>query len=206
MGSPPWPCATRERSDQDIDLQAEGACYRALDLCADRAGLALGAVEHDVAALNVRGTAEWPIDSEHFAQVGHGKLVVAADIHGAEQGDVRRHILILPRRAAPTRQDDAMTSVIADPLAVARSLSPLVEQEAASAERAGRCPTRSSMIPWMGLFALQIPRALGGFESGCETSLAVYEEVCRADGSAGWTLLATLRHRRSRPPTRVTTR
>jgi indole-3-acetate monooxygenase len=84
-----------------------------------------------------------------------------------------------------------MTSVIADPLAVARSLSPLVEQEAASAERAGTLPhSLIDAFRGSGLFALQIPRALGGFEADAETSLAVYEEVCRADGSAGWTLLA----------------
>ena len=84
-----------------------------------------------------------------------------------------------------------MSTALADPLAIARSLSPLVEQEAAAAEHAGTLP--QSLIDAFresGLFALQIPRSLGGFEADAETSLAVYEEVCRADGSAGWTLLA----------------
>jgi indole-3-acetate monooxygenase len=84
-----------------------------------------------------------------------------------------------------------MPTALADPLAIAHSLSPLVEGEAAAAEHAGTLP--QSLIDAFresGLFALQIPRSLGGFEADAETSLAVYEEVCRADGSAGWTLLA----------------
>ena len=84
-----------------------------------------------------------------------------------------------------------MPNAIDDPLSIARSLSPLVEQEAASAEEGGTLPP--SLIEAFrvsGLFALQIPRSLGGFEADAETTLAVYEEVCRADGSAGWTLLA----------------
>ena len=84
-----------------------------------------------------------------------------------------------------------MPTAIANPLAVARSLSPLVEREAAAAEHAGTLP--ESLIDAFresGLFALQIPRSLGGSEADAETTLAVYEEVCRADGSAGWTLLA----------------
>jgi alkylation response protein AidB-like acyl-CoA dehydrogenase len=84
-----------------------------------------------------------------------------------------------------------MPNAVADPLSVARSLSPLVEREAASAESEGTLP--QSLVDAFresGLFALQIPRALGGSEADAVTSLAVYEEVCRADGSAGWTLLA----------------
>ena len=84
-----------------------------------------------------------------------------------------------------------MSEAATDPLAIARSLAPLVEREAAAAEGEGTLP--ASLVTAFrdsGLFALQIPRALGGFEADAETSLAVYEEVCRADGSAGWTLLA----------------
>jgi len=84
-----------------------------------------------------------------------------------------------------------MPSAPTDPLSIARSLGPLVEQQAASAEQAGTLP--QSLIDAFrgsGLFALQIPRSLGGFEADALTTLAVYEEVCRADGSAGWTLLA----------------
>jgi alkylation response protein AidB-like acyl-CoA dehydrogenase len=78
-----------------------------------------------------------------------------------------------------------------DPLSRARSLRALVEREAASAEHEGTLPTALvDAFRDTGLFALQIPRALGGFEAGAETAVAVYEEVCRADGSAGWTLLA----------------
>ena len=41
-----------------------------------------------------------------------------------------------------------------------------------------------------GLFGLMVPKELGGEEADLPTVLAVYEEVSRADGSAGWTLLA----------------
>src|SRR6185503_12530692 len=41
-----------------------------------------------------------------------------------------------------------------------------------------------------GLFGLMVPKELGGEEADLPTVVAVYEEVCRADGSAGWTLLA----------------
>src|SRR5690349_13224754 len=84
-----------------------------------------------------------------------------------------------------------MPEAAADPLSIARSLSALVESEAATTERSGTLPP--SLVDAFrdnGLFALQIPRALGGFEADAETAVAVYEEVCRADGSAGWTLLA----------------
>ena len=35
-----------------------------------------------------------------------------------------------------------------------------------------------------------VPKELGGEEADLPTVVAVYEEVSRADGSAGWTLLA----------------
>ena len=41
-----------------------------------------------------------------------------------------------------------------------------------------------------GLFGLMVPKELGGEEADLPTVLEVYEEVCRADGSTGWTLLA----------------
>jgi alkylation response protein AidB-like acyl-CoA dehydrogenase len=79
----------------------------------------------------------------------------------------------------------------ADPRSIARSLRPLVEREAATTEEEGTLTaTLVDAFRDTGLFALQIPRALGGFEADAETALAAYEEVCRADGSAGWTLLA----------------
>ena len=35
-----------------------------------------------------------------------------------------------------------------------------------------------------------VPKELGGEEADLPTVIEVYEEVCRADGSTGWTLLA----------------
>ncbi|TML07425.1 MAG: oxidoreductase [Actinobacteria bacterium] len=84
-----------------------------------------------------------------------------------------------------------MSVGVADPVSIARSLTPLVREEAAFAEQAGTLPpSLIDAFRGSGLFALQIPRSLGGFEADALTSLEVYEEVCRADGSAGWTLLA----------------
>ena len=69
-----------------------------------------------------------------------------------------------------------MPNAIDDPLSIARSLSPLVEQEAATSEEGGTLPP--SLIDAFrasGLFALQIPRALGGFEADAETTLAGWQ-------------------------------
>lgn len=68
----------------------------------------------------------------------------------------------------------------------------MVAAEALAAERAG-CLTDKSVdaMANSGLMALAVPEALGGAEQGLETQLAVWEEVSRADGSAGWCLMAT---------------
>jgi indole-3-acetate monooxygenase len=78
-----------------------------------------------------------------------------------------------------------------DPRAIARDLVPLVEQEAEAGERA-RTLTEPLVTAFRdsGLFALQVPRDLGGFEADAETTLEVYETISRADASAGWSLLA----------------
>ncbi len=76
-------------------------------------------------------------------------------------------------------------------LARARALAPLIEREA------GRSEADSTLAVAVveafheaGLFGLMVPKELGGDEADLPTVLEVYEEVCRADGSAGWTLLA----------------
>jgi alkylation response protein AidB-like acyl-CoA dehydrogenase len=78
-----------------------------------------------------------------------------------------------------------------DMVGLARSLAGLIEGEAAQseAERAVTPPTLDALHQ-AGLFWLQVPAELGGSEADLLTALEVVEEVCRADGSAGWTLMA----------------
>jgi len=40
-----------------------------------------------------------------------------------------------------------------------------------------------------GLFRLNLPRSLGGFELDPATTAEIFEEISRADGSAGWTIV-----------------
>ena len=40
-----------------------------------------------------------------------------------------------------------------------------------------------------GLFRLNLPRSLGGFELDPATTVEIFEEISRADGSAGWTIV-----------------
>lgn len=80
---------------------------------------------------------------------------------------------------------------IADPVAVARSLATLVEGEAAAADAAGTLTTPVvEALTSAGLFGLMVPRELGGTEADAVTTLAVFEELSRADGSTGWSFLA----------------
>jgi alkylation response protein AidB-like acyl-CoA dehydrogenase len=77
------------------------------------------------------------------------------------------------------------------PLAQAQRLAGLVADEAARSEAdATLSPVVVAAFHESGLFGLMVPKELGGEEADLPTVLAVYEEVCRADGSAGWTLLA----------------
>src|SRR5947209_16585864 len=78
-------------------------------------------------------------------------------------------------------------------LETARSLAPLIESEAAAAEDAGLMTDAVvRALTDAGLFALMVPKELGGAEVDIVTALEVLEEVCRADGSTGWSLLANV--------------
>jgi len=78
-----------------------------------------------------------------------------------------------------------------DVVKIARDLVPLVEREAANCEALVTMPDAVvDAFRESGLFALQIPESLGGFEADIATTLTVYETVCRADASTGWSLLA----------------
>jgi alkylation response protein AidB-like acyl-CoA dehydrogenase len=73
----------------------------------------------------------------------------------------------------------------------ARSLAGLVERDAPRAEAEGAITAETlDGLHSAGLFRLQVPAELGGAEADLLTALEVVEEVCRADGSAGWVLMA----------------
>jgi alkylation response protein AidB-like acyl-CoA dehydrogenase len=80
---------------------------------------------------------------------------------------------------------------VADPVAAARELAPLIEAEAEAGEAACEItPTVVDALADAGLFGLMVPTALGGTEAGVHMTLEVFEELSRADGSTGWSLLA----------------
>jgi alkylation response protein AidB-like acyl-CoA dehydrogenase len=75
----------------------------------------------------------------------------------------------------------------------ARALAPVIEREAAGAESSGTMtqPVVDALTE-SGLFSLMVPRDLGGSEVDVVTALEVLEEICRIDGSTGWSLLANV--------------
>jgi len=80
---------------------------------------------------------------------------------------------------------------LTDPVATACSLAPLIESEASSADTQGTMtPAVVDALGGAGLFGLLVPRSLGGTEADAVTTLAVFEELSRADGSSGWSFLA----------------
>jgi indole-3-acetate monooxygenase len=82
---------------------------------------------------------------------------------------------------------------MSDVLQATRALAPLIESEAPAAESLGRLtdPVVSALTD-ADLFGLMVPTDLGGLEVDVVTALEVLEEVCRADGSTGWALLANV--------------
>jgi alkylation response protein AidB-like acyl-CoA dehydrogenase len=76
-------------------------------------------------------------------------------------------------------------------VAKAQGLFDLIGAEAARSEAdATLSPHVVEAFHDTGLFGLMVPKELGGEEADLPTVISVYEEVSRADGSAGWTLLA----------------
>jgi alkylation response protein AidB-like acyl-CoA dehydrogenase len=83
------------------------------------------------------------------------------------------------------------SGVDVDWLARARAVSAEIEAEAEASEQAGSLTRRTvDALAGAGLFGLAVPKCVGGAEAGLERQLAVWEEVSRADGSAGWCLMA----------------
>jgi alkylation response protein AidB-like acyl-CoA dehydrogenase len=79
----------------------------------------------------------------------------------------------------------------ADPVATTRALFDLIDREAPVTE--AEATLSGAVVDAFhehGLFGLMIPKELGGTEADLLTTLEVYEEASRADGSTGWSLLA----------------
>ena len=77
------------------------------------------------------------------------------------------------------------------PLERARAVAPILMANAQRAEDERTLPPESvAALAEAGLFRLALPRELGGEEADFATAVAVWEEISRADGSAGWTLMA----------------
>ncbi|MGI5127657.1 acyl-CoA dehydrogenase family protein [Pseudonocardia sp. CA-107938] len=76
------------------------------------------------------------------------------------------------------------------PLDAARTLASPFSARAREAERACTMPADLvADVRRAGLFNLTTPRILGGLELPPQQTVEVIEEVSRADGSAGWTIL-----------------
>jgi alkylation response protein AidB-like acyl-CoA dehydrogenase len=73
----------------------------------------------------------------------------------------------------------------------ARDVATIAREEGLASERAGTLTSRVvEALGQAGLFGLAVPACLGGAEQGLEMQLLVWEEISRADGSAGWCLMA----------------
>jgi alkylation response protein AidB-like acyl-CoA dehydrogenase len=70
------------------------------------------------------------------------------------------------------------------------ALTPSIDARAVESERAGTMPSDLvARAREAGLFRLNLPRSLGGLEADPLTTTEVIERLCRADGSAGWTII-----------------
>lgn len=79
----------------------------------------------------------------------------------------------------------------APPLERARAIARVLDANAQRAQDERTLPAESvEALAGAGLFSLCLPRELGGEEPDFAGAIAVWEEVARADGSAGWTLMA----------------
>ena len=87
-------------------------------------------------------------------------------------------------RNAPRQMDD--------PLAAARSLRPLIEASAAEGERLAYIPDEMvRSLADAGFFGILVPEEFGGTEANPRTYIDVIEELSYADGSTGWSVMAT---------------
>ena len=77
------------------------------------------------------------------------------------------------------------------PIQRAREVAAVLEANAQRAEDERTLPPESvAALVSADLFRVALPRELGGAEASFGEVIAVWEEISRADGSAGWTLMA----------------
>jgi alkylation response protein AidB-like acyl-CoA dehydrogenase len=77
-----------------------------------------------------------------------------------------------------------------DPLARARQLIPLVRAFADESERERRLARPVvDAVRAAGLFAMGLPRSLGGLETSVGTAMRAIEEASYADGATGWNVM-----------------
>jgi alkylation response protein AidB-like acyl-CoA dehydrogenase len=87
----------------------------------------------------------------------------------------------------------AQAAVSRDPVQRARHLAPLIESLAGDGETEGTMPARLvAAFRETELFWLLLPAELGGGGADLVTTIAALEEVSRADGSTGWSLMANM--------------
>jgi alkylation response protein AidB-like acyl-CoA dehydrogenase len=75
----------------------------------------------------------------------------------------------------------------------ARKLAPAIAADGEACEQLGTMPTAIvDALRESGLFDIMVPRVLGGSEVSAVTALAVFEELCAADASIGWSYMANV--------------
>ena len=82
------------------------------------------------------------------------------------------------------------TATTPDLLAAARAIAPVAREHASQSERERRlAPEVFDAMCNAGLYRMLLPREHGGGEASLPEAMRVFEEVARADGSAGWCLM-----------------
>ena len=83
--------------------------------------------------------------------------------------------------------DGEITVADDSPLHRARVISRLIDEEALASERLGRFTDRvAAALLEANLCSIRVPQADGGLGGTGVDLFKVTEEICRADGSAGW--------------------
>ena len=86
---------------------------------------------------------------------------------------------------------EVATSAGTDYLERAREIAPLIRSEAEQMEKTATISAAvSAALREKGLFWMMLPTDLGGGGLGLTETVAVLEEIARADGSTGWALMA----------------